>query len=320
MRAAAFHAFGGPEVLQVVEVSTPEAGHRQVRVRVEAAGVQAFDSAVRSGWNPPDRTVRFPQIVGNDFAGVVDQVGAGVTGVEPGDEVIGWAVLASCAEYVVVPPEQVIAKPPGMPWAQAGALSASAQTAHTGLEELRVSAGETVLIHAASGGVGTIAVQLAVASGATVIGTAGRANQDYLRTLGATPTVYGEGLVERVRALAPHGVDAVLDAAGGDALDASLELVADRNRIGTLVDFARARELEVRCIRSNRSAWRLRSIVDRYREGTLTLTVSETFPLDRIADAHRKVDTGHARGKIAVVLRQRAGLGGPRPFVPPVRR
>ncbi|MCM3920961.1 NADP-dependent oxidoreductase [Frankia sp. AiPs1] len=303
MRAAAFYTFGGPEVLQVVEVATPGAGPGEVRVRVEAAGVQGYDSAVRSGWTPPGQTLQFPQIVGNDFAGVVDEIGTGVTDFRIGDEVLGWAMLASCAEYVVVPPGQVVSKPSGMTWPQAGTLSASAQTAHTALDELKVSAGDTLLIHGASGGVGTVAVQLALAAGATVIGTAGPANQDYLRSLGATPTTYGDGLADRVRALAPGGVDVALDAAGGAALDACLEVVADRSRIGTLVDFARADELGVRFLRSQRSGQRLRAITDLYRAGRLTLTVSEAFPLDRIADAHRRIDTGHARGKTAVLLR-----------------
>ncbi|MEU4471888.1 NADP-dependent oxidoreductase [Micromonospora sp. NPDC023888] len=303
MRAAAFHTFGGPEVLEVIEVATPVAGPGEVRVRVEAAGVQAYDSAVRSGWTPPGQAVRFPQIVGNDFAGVVDQTGPGVTDFRTGDEVLGWALLASCAEYVVVPTGQVVAKPAGMSWPQAGTLSASAQTAHTAMEELKVSAGDTLLINGASGGVGTVAVQLALAAGATVIGTASPENQDYLRSLGATPTSYGDGLTDRVRALAPGGVDVALDAAGGAALDACLELVADRDRIGTLVDFTRADKLGVRPLRSQRSAQRLQAITDLYRTGRLTLTVSETFPLDRIADAHRRIDTGHARGKTAVLLR-----------------
>ncbi len=303
MRAAAFHTFGGPEVLRVVEVATPVAGPGEIRVRVEAAGVQAYDAAVRSGWTPPGQTLRFPQVVGNDFAGVVDQTGPGVTELAVGDEVLGWALLASCAEYVVVPAGQVVAKPSGMSWPEAGTLSASAQTAHTALTELQVSAGDTLLIHGASGGVGTVAVQLARAAGATVIGTAGPANQDYLRSLGATPAVYGDGLADRVRALAPGGVDVALDAAGGAALDTSLELVADRQRIGTLVDFTRADELGVRPLRSRRSAARLQAITDLYRAGGLMLTVSETFPLDRIADAHRRIDSGHARGKTAVLPR-----------------
>jgi NADPH:quinone reductase-like Zn-dependent oxidoreductase len=304
MKAAAFHAFGDPEVLQLVDVETPLAGDGQVRVRVEAAGVQAFDTAVRSGWTPPGATLAFPQIVGNDFAGVVDQVGEGVTGFAVGSEVLGWAVLASYAEYVVVPPDQIVPKPAAMPWAEAGGLSASAQTAHTALEELRVASVDTVLIHAAAGGVGTVAVQLARARGATVIGTASPANHDYLRSLGAEPTTYGEGLVERVRALAPRGIDAALDAVGGEALDASVELCKDRDRIGTLVDFDRAPGLGVRSIFSRRSTARLREIVDQYESGRLRIHVSREFPLDRAADAHRALETGHGRGKIVISVRR----------------
>ncbi|WP_067501172.1 NADP-dependent oxidoreductase [Actinoplanes sp. TFC3] len=300
MRAAAFYTSGGPEVLQVVEVDTPEAGPGEVRVRVQVAGVQPYDSAVRSGWTPPGQNLHVPQIVGNDFAGVVDQVGAGITSVHTGDEVIGWAMLASCAEYVVVPAAHLVAKPAGMPWPQAGTLSASAQTAHTALEDLKVGAGDTLLVHAAAGGVGTIAVQLAQVAGATVIGTASPANQEYVRSLGATPTTYGDGLTGRILALAPRGIDVALDAAGGEALDISLDLVANRERIGALVDLDRAEELGVLPVRSRRSAERLQAIVDTYRAGKLTLTVSEIYPLEQIGEAHHRVDTGHSRGKIAV--------------------
>jgi NADPH:quinone reductase-like Zn-dependent oxidoreductase len=303
MKAAAINAFGGPEVLRMIDVETPQAGAGQVRVRVEAAGVQAYDTAVRTGWTPPGATITFPQVLGNDFAGVIDQVGDGVTGFGPGDEVLGWALLSCYAEYVVVPADQIVPRPASMPWAAAGALSASAQAAHTALRELRVGAGDTVLIHAAAGGVGTIAVQLARAWGATVIGTASPANHDYLRSLGAVPTGYGEGLVERVRALAPQGVDAALDGAGGAALDASLELVKERDRIGTLVDFARAEEFGVRAVFSQRSTARLREILALHEAGQLRVEVSRTFPLAAAADAHRVLETGHARGKTVILVR-----------------
>ncbi|GIJ26787.1 hypothetical protein Vqi01_19490 [Micromonospora qiuiae] len=200
-------------------------------MRVRAAGVQPFDCAVRAGWTPPGTPPGFPRIPGNEFAGVVDQIGEGVTGIAVGTEVLGFDLLNAYAEHVVVPAGHVTAKPAGMPWEVAGGFSAAAQTAHIALRELNVGKGDTVLIHGAAGAVGTVAVQLAVQWGATVIGTAREVNHDYLRSLGAIPVAYGDGLLERVRAVAPDGVDAALDGAGGEALAVSLALVADAHRV-----------------------------------------------------------------------------------------
>ncbi len=303
MKAAAFSSPGTPDVLQTMEFDDPQAGPGQVRVRVRAAGVQPFDLALRSGWSPPPGvTVQLPQIPGNEFAGIVDQVGEGVTGFSVGSEVIGYKMLACYAEYVTVDASQIAAKPRSMPWEAGGGLSGAGQAAYTGLKAIGAGPGDTVLIHAAAGAVGTIAVQLARAWGATVIGTASERNHDYLRSLGAIPAAYGEGLADRVRALAPHGIDAVLDGAGGDALRVSVELVRNRERIGTLVGFDLAGELGVRPIRSQRSAERLAELADLFEQGKLRLHIRSTFPLDRAADAHREVETGHGRGKVVLTL------------------
>ncbi|WP_406198719.1 NADP-dependent oxidoreductase [Kitasatospora sp. NBC_01560] len=300
MKAVTVPEFGGPEVLRVTELPTPTAGPGEVRVRVYATGVQPADLAVREGWAPPGVTVELPAVPGNEFAGVVDQLGEGSSGRQVGDEVLGFRVLHSHAEYVTVPASQLVAKPAGMPWEQAGSLSASGQTAHVALTELKVGRGETVLVHGASGGVGTIAVQLARAWGATVIGTASERNHDYLRELGAIPVTYGEGLADRVRAVAPQGVDAAFDAAGRGALEASLGLVADRDRIGTIVDYATAGRLGLRALRGPRTAERLAELVGLWESGGLRLEVAETFPLERAADAHRLVGGGHVRGKVVL--------------------
>ncbi|MER7395122.1 NADP-dependent oxidoreductase [Streptomyces sp. NPDC000151] len=302
MKAAAINSFGGPEVVELLDVETPTAGAGQVRVRVKAAGVQAADCAVRGGWTPPGQALAFPQKIGNEFAGVVDQAGEGAERFPVGSAVLGWAMLAGHAEYVVVPVEQIVAKPASMPWPVAGSLSASGQTAHTALERLKVGAGDTLLVHAAAGGVGTIAVQLAKRYGATVIGTAGPRNHDYLRSLGAIPVAYGAGLADRVRESAPQGVTAALDGAGGDAVDVSVELVGDRERIGTLVAFERVEELGILGLFSQRSAGRLQQLVDLYAEGGLHVEIARTFPLAEAADAHRAVETRHVRGKIALVV------------------
>ncbi|MFD0396924.1 NADP-dependent oxidoreductase [Kitasatospora sp. NPDC127121] len=301
MKAVTVTRSGGPEVLRVTEVPDPEPGPGEVRVRVFAAGVQPVDLAIREGFRPPGAVVEPPFVLGNEFAGVVDRLGPDGSGWQVGDEVLGFRFLDSQAELVTVDAAQLVAKPAGMPWEQAGSLSASGQTAHLALTLLAVGPGDTVLVHGASGGVGTVAVQLARAWGATVIGTASERNHDYLRDLGAIPVAYGEGLVERVRAVAPQGVDAAFDAAGRGALAASVELVADRSRIGTVVDYPEAERLGVRGLRGPRTAARLTELVRLWEAGGLRLEVAEALPLERAAEAHRLVGAGHVRGKVVLV-------------------
>ncbi len=300
MRAVTFSSYGPPEVLRLTDIPDPHAAEGQVRVRVRAAGVQPFDTKMRSG--QIDLPVTFPQMLGNEFAGVVDEVGDGVSGVSVGDEVLGWAFMCCYAECVAVSAKRIVPKPAGVPWEVAGVLSASGQTAYSALQELGIGPGVTVLIHAAAGGVGTFAVQLAREWGAAVIGTASERNHDYLRSLGATPVTYGAGMVERVRAAAPGGVDAALDGAGGAALRASAEIVADRNRIGTLVDPVLAEELGVRALQGKRSVARLADLVDLYVRGKLRVQIAKAFPLERAADAHREVEGGHVRGKVVLTV------------------
>ncbi|MGW1076463.1 NADP-dependent oxidoreductase [Streptomyces sp. NPDC002537] len=301
MKAAGFHAFGGPEVLELIEVPAPEAGPGEVRVRVKAAGAQPTDCAVRAGWNPPGFTITFPHITGGDFAGVVDQVGEDVTGFAPGDEVLGYRTQLTYAEYVVVPADQIVAKPAGVPWEVAGCLSASGQTAHTAIELLRVAEGETVLINGGAGGVGTVAVQLAVRRGAKVIATAQEDNHAYLRELGAVPVTYGEGLIDRVRAAAPEGIDAALDTASADGLRVAAELVADKDRVGTIFAHEAFAELGVRWIGSQRSAARLAELADLVAKGELRIHIRTTFPLADAAVAHQELERGHGRGKVVLL-------------------
>jgi enoyl reductase len=273
-----------------------------VLIRVRAAGVQPVDCATRRGDFARYRPVSFPARLGNEVAGVVGRVGAGVTGFAEGDEVIAYLMMQGYADTVVVPASQVGPKPAKMPWAEAGVLSASGQTAYTALDELRVGADDTLLVHAAAGGVGSFAVQLARARGATVLGTASERNHDYLRSLGAIPVAYGPGLVDRVRAAAPHGITCALDAIGGAALDASLELLGGPDRIVTIADWARSAQLGIRRIGSERSVQKLNDLTRMWSAGMLHIEVAETVPLSRAAEAHRLVETGHVRGKVALVV------------------
>ncbi|MFF5436368.1 NADP-dependent oxidoreductase [Streptomyces achromogenes] len=301
MKAVAFRAFGGPEVLELMELPTPEPGPGEVRVRVKAAGTQPVDCAVRTGWVPPGFTVTFPHITGGDFAGVVDALGEGVTGFSAGDEVLGFRIQLTYAEYLVVPADQIVPKPAALSWEVAGCLSASGQTAHTALEILGAGEGETVLVNGGAGGVGTIAVQLAVARGAKVIATGREENHAYLRELGAVPVAYGAGLIDRVRAAAPEGVDAALDTASVEGLRVAAELVKDKDRVGTVFAHEAYEELGVRWIRSQRSARRLAELAALVADGELTVHIRKALPLARAAEAHRELETGHGRGKIVLL-------------------
>jgi NADPH:quinone reductase-like Zn-dependent oxidoreductase len=202
----------------------------------------------------------------------------------------------------VVGPDQVTTKPANMSWEVAAGFSAGAQTADIGLKEVGVGAGDTVLIHGAAGAVGTIAVQLSRLWGATVIGAARESQHGYLRSLGAIPIAYGDRFTDRVRALAPQGVHACLDGVGGEALDASLELVKDRSRILTLVEHGKASQLGIRTTPLTRSAARLAELAELYAQGKLTVHILETFPLGRAGDAHRAYRAGNIRGKIVITI------------------
>lgn len=298
----AFDRYGPAEVLGPHEIPVPQPGPGQVRVRVRAAGVQPFDCDVRAGKYAPWMRLTLPSGVGNEFAGVVDATGAGVTSVQPQDAVIGWEQMRCYAEVIVVPADQVVRKPPELSWSEAGVLSASGQTAHTAVEDLRIAPGETLLVHAAAGGVGSFAVQIARALGATVIGTAGRHNHDYLRSLGAIPVTYQENLEEQVRVAAPQGVDAALDCVGGTALEVSTRLVADRSRIGTVADRMGAGRLGVLSIGTRRSPDRLRELLDLHRRGLLRISIWKEFDLRDAAAAQREVETGHVRGKVVLTV------------------
>ncbi|WP_406635233.1 NADP-dependent oxidoreductase [Amycolatopsis sp. WGS_07] len=300
MRAAAIDEFGPVERLIVRELPTPAAGPGEVLVRVEAAGVQPTDVAIRDGWTPPGATIEFPQILGNEFAGTIVQVGAGVTEFEAGQQVAGFRVLGCYAEYVSAPASQVVLKPESVDWLTAGALSASGQTAHTALERLGARSGETILIHGAAGGVGSMAVQLSHHRGLRVIGTGSAENQEYLRALGATPVVYGDGELDRIREAAPDGIDLAFDTAGHGNLRTAAEIVADRGRIGTIVEPALATEIGGQWLNSDRSARRLRELLDLCARGELRVEVRAEYRLEDVASAHREVAVGHGRGKVVL--------------------
>ena len=304
MIAMVFDRYGGPEVLHAAEVATPTAGPGQVRIRVKAIGVNPVDAKIRSGMMQAMWPMTLPAIVGTDVAGVVDQVGQGVRDVAVGDEVAGDGPIVAPTPKLGPWRRRWPASSAALGWAAAVALPVAGETAQRVLDLLEVKAGETLLIHGAAGAVGTIAIQLAARRGATVIGTAGPTNQAYLRELGAIPLQYGDGLVERVRAVAPGGIDAVFDAAGKGALPASIELRGGTSRIVTIADME-AQSFGVLFSAgtgATRSPHALAELARSAADGTLRVTVSATFPLEQAAEAHRISEAGHGRGKIALLV------------------
>jgi NADPH:quinone reductase-like Zn-dependent oxidoreductase len=303
VKAARFSRFGGPEVLEIVDLPDPHPGPGQVRIAVRAAGVNPSDWKKREGLMDPE----LPQTMGYEAAGVVDELGEGVADVAVGDRVFGLSAEgAAQAELAVLSFYAPI--PPSLDFAGAAALPAAIETATRALDQLGVGAGagrsSTLLINGASGSVGSAAVQLALARGVRVIGTASPANHDYVRSLGAEPVAYGEGLAGRVRALAPDGVDAALDVAGSGVLPELIELADGSEQVVTIADFAGAREHGVRFSRGDagRAVHALAEIGELIESGRFSLPVAQTFPLAEIAQAHRAGEDGHLRGKLVLVI------------------
>ena len=299
MKAARFSRFGGPEVLEIVDLPDPHPGPGEVRIAVRGAGVNASDWKKRQGLMDPE----LPQTLGYEAAGIVDELGAGVTDVAVGDRVFGaspygaaQAELAALSSYSPIPAS--------LDFDAAAALPAAVETAARALDQLGVESGSTVFINGASGSVGSAAVQLAVARGARVIGTGSPSTHDLLRSLGAEPVAYGPGMTERVRALAPDGVGLALDVAGSGVLPELIELVGGPEHVVTIADFAGAEEYGVRFSRgdSGRAVYALAQIGDLIESGRFSLPVGQTFPLTDIAEAHRVGEEGLVRGKLVLLI------------------
>ena len=299
MKAVSCSQFGGPEVLKIVDLPDPHAGPGQIRVAVHAAGINATDWKQRKGLMGGE----LPQTTGRDVAGVVDEVGEGVTDVTVGDRVFGLsddgagaAELALLSNYAPIPLS--------LGFAEAAGLPVAVETATRSLDALGVRAGNTLLVNGAAGGIGSAAVQLAVARGAHVIGTASPANHDYLRSLGAEPVAHGEGLVERVRALAPDGVDVALDIVGSGILPELIELAGGPENVVTIADFSGAQEHGVAFSSGSdgRAVHAIAEIGELIESGRFSLPVAQTFPLAEIAEAHRISEGGHVRGRLVLLV------------------
>jgi NADPH:quinone reductase-like Zn-dependent oxidoreductase len=299
MKAVRFSSFGGPEVLEIADLPEPHAGVGEVRVRVRAAGVNASDWKKRSGRMDQE----LPQTLGHEAAGVVDEVGAGVDGVRIGDAVVGiGGGGAAQAEYAVLSTWAVIPAP--LDFVQAAALPSTVETAARALDQLGVTTGGLLLVNGASGSIGSAAVQFAVRRGARVIGTGSPVTHDHLRGLGAEPVAYGEGMPERVRTIAPDGVDYALDVAGSGVLPELIDLAGGAGKVITIADFPGARRYGVRFSRGDegRAEYAIAEAVQLAAGGSFRIPVGATFPLEDVAEAHRVGESGAVRGKLVLTV------------------
>jgi NADPH:quinone reductase-like Zn-dependent oxidoreductase len=309
LKAIAQNEFGDAGVLSLQELPDPLVGPDQVLVAVKAASVNPVDYKIREGYLQGALPHHFPLIQGWDAAGVVVAAGPAVDGYAPGDEVFGYlrkdhVQNGTFAELVAAPERGLAHKPAGITFEQAAALPLAGLTALQLLKKIGVGEGDTVLVHAAAGGVGHFAVQVARALGASkVIGTASTRNHDFLRSLGAEPVTYGEGLEDRVAALlgGDGKVDAVVDLIGGDALSVSPKLVRDPARIGSIID-AGVRELGGKYVFVKPNSEQLAWLGDLTASGDITVSIEKVFPLAEAADAQRLVEGGHVRGKVVVSI------------------
>lgn len=300
-KAVSYAQYGGPEVLDVIEVEEPHAGEGHVRVAVRAAGLNPFDDKVRRGGYIPSHTV--PSRQGAEFAGVIDEIGAGVTEWSIGDEVLGWLNRGAQAEHVVVAHTNLARKPPELDWAVAGGIGLVANTAKRATDSLSLGPDDTVLVTAAAGGVGFLSAQFAKATGATVVGTASESNHDNLRGLGVIPVAYGDGEFERLRAAAPDGYTAALDHVGGAAITTALELGIPAARINTIADHAAAEKYGLTSVGGGKkSAEELAEFARMVVDGELILPVRSTYHLPDVVEAYRDLETGHGLGKVVLLL------------------
>lgn len=298
MRALQYRTYGGPEVLEVDEVADVHPGPGKIRIAVRASSVNPFDLKLRSGVMANGKPLAAPGFLGMDAAGVVDEVGEGVTDVAVGDDVFGLGAKTN-ADHAVL--ESWAKKPSSIDWAVAAAAGVAAETAIRGLDLVGVTSGGTVFVDGGAGGVGAVAVQIALARGAAVIASAGPGNQDYLREIGARPIVYGEGFVDRVRALAPDGVDAVFDVAGKSAIADLVSLVPRPSQVVTIANFAVGDSgVQLTTGRSPKAKAAMGEAAALLEQNKLVIKV-QTFPLDRAAEAHQISASGGHRGKLVLV-------------------
>jgi NADPH2:quinone reductase len=302
-RRVQFDHYGPADVLSVVDVPRPSVDDGQVLVRVATAGINPGEIAIRNGAMEQMFPATFPSGQGSDFAGRVVEAGSGVTEFAPGDEVLGWADTRSAqADYVLSDPRHLTAKPPALDWIRAGALWAIGVTSFSAVRAVALQPGEVVAVSAAAGGVGGLAAQLARRAGARVLGIASAANAGRLRAIGVEPVAYGDGLADRLRSLAPDGIDAFIDTHGDGYVDLAVALGVTPGRIDTIIDFAAAQRHGTKTDASPQASTpeALATMAEHVAWGRLTVPIAAIYPLEQVQDAYTELADGHVYGKIVL--------------------
>jgi NADPH:quinone reductase-like Zn-dependent oxidoreductase len=297
-----YSEFGGPEVLELVHVDKPIAGPGEIVVRVRAVGLNPVDFKIFRGPAAEIYGAKPPTGVANDYSGVVEQVGEGVTRFAVGDAVLGGARNYAMADFLVTTEDaSIVHKPAELSFEQAAGLPVVGRTAWATVESLSLTDADTVFVSAAAGGVGGLAVQLAKRKGATVVGTASESNHEYLRSLGVIPVAYGDGLAPRLRDAAPQGYTAALDNHGTDSIDVALELGIPIDRINTIAAHGPGDRGAAHVGGAQATNDDLLAVAELVARGELDLPISGIYPLERAAEAYDELERGHVRGKLIVV-------------------
>jgi NADPH:quinone reductase-like Zn-dependent oxidoreductase len=303
-RAVKFNHYGGIDVLHIDNVTMREPDGDEVLVKVRAAGINPGESAIREGWMHKQWPAHFPSGQGSDFAGVVEKIGPAVKNFAQGDEVIGFTDdRASQAEYVIANAGHLVRRPAHVPWEQAGALFVAGTTAYAAVRAVGLKKGENLVIAGAAGGVGCIALQLALLKGAHVIGLASNEHHAWISSKGAIPVSYGEGMTDRIMTAADGTVDAFIDTYGQGYVDLALQLGVHPDRIDTIIDFSAAKKYPVRTEGNAQGATpevmaELAYLIDK---GQLEIPIESVFPLSGVQDAYRLLERRHTHGKIVLI-------------------
>ena len=304
-KAVRFENYGGIDVLKIEDVPRPVPGEGQVLVQVKVAGINPGEAKIREGLLHARWPATFPSGQGSDLAGVVAETGPAVTGFSAGDEVIGWTDnRASQAEYVLAEAGNLVAKPAGVPWEVAGGLFVVGSTAYAAVRGVALSPGDTVVVAGASGGVGSIAVQLARRAGATVIGLASEPHHAWLTAHGVIPVSYGDGVADRIRQAASQ-IDAFIDTVGGDYVRLAVEdLGVTPSRVDTIANFEAVEKYGIKAEGSAyaASAAVLAELAGLVAAGELEVPVAAAFPLGEVQQAYRRLEQGHLLGKIVLLV------------------
>ena len=304
MKAVKFEKYGSVDVLKLEEIPRPTAKANQVLIKVKAAGINPGEASIREGWLDKMFPTTFPSGEGSDLAGVIEEIGDGVTNFKVGDEVLGFTNnRGSHAEYVVADTDKIVPRPANVPWEVAGGLFVAGTTAYAAVKAVALKPGDTVVVSGAAGGVGSIAAQLAKNIGAKVIGLAGKDNQQWLIDHGIIGVIYGDGQEERIKTAANNKIDAFIDTFGKGYVELALQLGVPAGRINTIIDFEAVQKYGVKAEGSAKAATAevLSELIGLIAAGKLDIPIAKTFPLSEVREAYRELEQRHTRGKIVVV-------------------